>query len=277
MKILKTILELKQWREEQNQNIGFVPTMGCLHQGHLSLVEKSKLENELTVVSIFLNPLQFNSTQDLKNYPVQQKIDLDLCEKKMVDAVFLPQKEDLTPTSLSTRVQVYDLDETLCGQTRGCSHFEGVCFIVLKLLNLVQPTKMYLGEKDFQQLAILKKMVEDLSVSVEVIGVPTVRDSLTGVVLSSRNQRLSKSGLKKIENIYKALVQAKKLFFQGERDIKVFIACVQNILLQSCEKIDYIQIVDEQSLQILEKINQPAILVVAVLYEEVRFVDYIRL
>ena len=194
----KTLSEIRK-----TKSLGFVPTMGALHTGHLSLIKKAKLENSFVVVSLFVNPTQFDDPKDFKNYPVQKEQDLALLKQHNVDLVFCPDEKSLYPDHYSYRVTERNFSEKLCGRKRP-GHFTGVLTIVLKLLNLVRPTKIYFGEKDYQQLQLIRKMAEAFFIPTEVTGCPTLRDK-EGLALSSRNQRLSQSGLEKARAFSKIL------------------------------------------------------------------------
>ncbi len=229
MRVEKNPKNLQQLLAEirKTKSIGFVPTMGALHQGHLSLIKRAKTENPFVVVSLFVNPTQFDNPEDLKTYPTQKKQDLIFLKKQKVDLVFCPDKNSLYPDNYAYRVMEQIFSEKLCGQKRP-GHFTGVLTIVLKLLNLVRPEKVYFGEKDYQQLHLIQKMVEAFFIPTEVISCPTVRDQ-QGLALSSRNQKLSGAGLKKARAFSKILKN-----FREIREIK------QNLQFLGVE-IDYVE------------------------------------
>jgi len=206
MKILKTVRELKDWRKLQgDQMIGFVPTMGALHQGHLSLALESQKHCDLTLVSVFVNPTQFNDPNDFENYPNDLQNDLDKLDLAKVNAVFLPNKENLYPDNYEYQVKENNFSKLLCGQFRP-GHFDGVLTVVLKLLMAAKPTKVYMGEKDYQQLALIKGMVEAFFLDTEIVGCPTVRES-DGLAMSSRNRRLTAADREKAPLLYKVIAK----------------------------------------------------------------------
>lgn len=202
-KIMQEVLAEKR---AQGKSIGFIPTMGALHAGHLSLVQKSVEENEITVVSIFVNPTQFNQSNDFEKYPRTFEQDAELLAAQKVDFIFTPTKEAIYPDNYNYSVQEKELTPLLCGKNRP-GHFSGVLTVVLKLINIVNPKKMYMGEKDFQQLALIQKMAEAFFLSVEVVGIATQRDE-EGLALSSRNLRLSQQGVVKARKFAKILKAA---------------------------------------------------------------------
>lgn len=206
--ILKTTKELVQWRKSvQNRPVGFVPTMGALHEGHASLLKKSRAENDISVLSIFVNPTQFNQAQDLEKYPRTWTADVSVAQVTGTDIIFSPTFEEIYPDNYNFSVHENDFSHMLCGASRP-GHFQGVLTIVLKLFNLVQPTRVYMGEKDHQQLQLIKKMVDALFLNTEVIGCPTVRNS-EGLALSSRNARLTDEERENSSLIYKTISTAK--------------------------------------------------------------------
>ncbi len=212
MKIISHPKELQAWCLEQKSKghkIGFVPTMGALHGGHLSLIEQSKKENSVTVLSIFVNPTQFNNPNDFTNYPRTLERDLEATKAHPVDVVFAPEKNDLYPDNYNYSVVEKEKNQVLCGATRP-GHFEGVLTIIIKLLNITQAHKMYLGEKDYQQLEIIRGMAKAFFITTEIIGCPTVRDEF-GLALSSRNERLNQQGIDKARTFAKILKTKKPL------------------------------------------------------------------
>ncbi|OYZ23397.1 MAG: pantoate--beta-alanine ligase [Bdellovibrio sp. 28-41-41] len=205
--ILKTTVELIQWRKTiKDKSVGFVPTMGALHEGHVSLLKKSRSENDINVLSIFVNPTQFNQAQDLDKYPRTWDEDLKLATGAGTDAIFFPTFEQMYPDNYTYSVHENDFSLMLCGASRA-GHFQGVLTIVLKLLNLVQPNRVYMGEKDHQQLQLIKKMVSALFLPTEIVGCPTIRNS-SGLALSSRNSRLNEDERNRSSLIYKTITTA---------------------------------------------------------------------
>ena len=208
MKRLHTPQETKDFRNTL-QSVGFVPTMGALHSGHVSLIQKSQKQDEHTVVSIFLNPTQFNNPMDLKQYPVSLEDDLRILRELEVDAVFLPQEQDMYPDGYHYKITEDNFSKELCGKTRP-GHFDGVLTVVMKLLQIVRPSRAYFGEKDFQQLKLIENMVNAFFMDVEIVACPIVRDS-AGLALSSRNKRLSPSGLAKAQSFAQKLNSTTRL------------------------------------------------------------------
>ena len=214
MKVLKTIAEIKQLKLPEP--VGFVPTMGYLHEGHLILVRRAKAENSSVVVSIFVNPTQFGPQEDFKKYPRDPKRDLALLEKEGVDIVFMPPVDEMYPQNFTSWVEVGKVGERLEGASRP-GHFRGVATVVAKLFNIVQPDRAYFGQKDAQQLLVIKKMVAELNMNLEIVGVPTVREP-DGLAMSSRNTYLNPEERKAAAVLYQALTLAQKLWSQGEKD-----------------------------------------------------------
>lgn len=281
MLIFKTQEELKVHLEKHfshHQTIGFVPTMGALHQGHLSLIQKSMAENNLTVMSIFVNPTQFNNPADLDNYPRTLEADVEKL-KKISDAilVFAPSVEDIYQGNTTSQSFDFDgLEHQMEGKHRP-GHFDGVGTIVKRLFEIVKPTKAYFGEKDFQQLQIVKKMVEKSKLPVEVIGQPIFREK-NGLAMSSRNARLTETQQNQAAFIYKTLQEAKNLF--GTKDVKEIISWVENEFKNSTNfKLEYFEIADEttlKSVQIRES-NKKYRAFIAVFMNDVRLIDTISL
>ena len=209
--IARSLLNLKKNLNnlKRNRKVGLVPTMGCIHDGHLELIKKCKKLKYFTVVSIFVNPAQFNNQNDLKKYPSQEKKDLEILKKYNVDLVLFPKVKQIYPLGYSTYIKETNFSEILCGKYRK-NHFSGVLTIVLKLFLIVHPYAAFFGEKDFQQLFLIKKMVKDLNLGVKIIGIPTVRDS-NGLALSSRNKLLNAKGLEAAKQIYLKDVKTREI------------------------------------------------------------------
>jgi pantoate--beta-alanine ligase len=210
MRVLKTISEFKQWRDGifHGKSIGFVPTMGALHSGHESLLKASRLKNEITVLSIFVNPTQFNNPDDLKNYPITMDQDLAMAKANGVDAVFVPESmEEMYPDQYRFKITENDFSKELCGAHRP-GHFDGVLTVVMKLFQLVNPTRAYFGEKDHQQLTLIKDMVSSFFLPVEIVACPTLRET-SGLAMSSRNTRLTNDELKLAPKIFETITQVK--------------------------------------------------------------------
>jgi pantoate ligase / CMP/dCMP kinase len=264
-------------QSHRSQSIGFVPTMGALHRGHQSLLDKARHENTLAIVSIFVNPLQFGANEDLDRYPRQLEIDRVICETAGIDALFVPTVASMgLDRPLTQVIPPATLVSGLCGRTR-IGHFQGVATIVTKLLNLVQPDRAYFGEKDAQQLAIVRRIVADLNMPVDVVGCPTVRED-SGLALSSRNQYLSPTARTQASVIYRSLQQAQKLVASGDSNLQTLIDAVKTELSTVPEfSLEYLEIVDPQTLQPLDRIKDRALLAIAGRIENVRLIDNILL
>ncbi|MFA5437781.1 MAG: pantoate--beta-alanine ligase [Candidatus Omnitrophota bacterium] len=256
----------------KGQSIGFVPTMGALHEGHLSLIRKARKDNDIVVVSIFVNPKQFGPKEDLKKYPRPIKRDLALCRKAGVDFVFCPEFKQMYPDGFSTFVTVKGLSEVLCGKSRP-GHFNGVATIVAKLLNIVQPGTLYLGQKDAQQAVILRRMIEDLHIPVKVQVMPIAR-SKDGLALSSRNAYLSEREKKDALVLSQSLKLAEFFIKNGASDTKRIILKMRHVIenMQSA-KIDYIEIVDPATLKPLKKVAGSFLIALAVWIGKTRLID----
>ncbi|WOD37962.1 bifunctional pantoate--beta-alanine ligase/(d)CMP kinase [Nodosilinea sp. E11] len=291
MRVLKTVEGLRRYlaqertvaREgEDAPAVGLVPTMGNLHQGHLSLIERSRRENTVTVVSIFVNPLQFGPQEDLARYPHTPELDLHLCEQAGVDAVFMPTAASLygRPAPLAADLaQVTppkDMVAVLCGPHRP-GHFEGVATVVTKLLNLVAPDRAYFGYKDAQQLAILKRIAKDLHLPGRIVGCPTVREA-SGLALSSRNAYLSDAECQQAATLYRGLMAAQTQFKAGVHSSQALIAAVQQELAQTpALKPQYVEVVHPETLHPLERIDTLGMLAVAAHLGNTRLIDNILL
>lgn len=275
MKIYKSSKELQSEMlklKHSDKKIGFVPTMGALHEGHLSLVRKAKKENDFVVVSIFVNPKQFGPNEDYNKYPRVHEQDIKLCENEDVDFLFIPDEDSFYNLDHLTYVEVENLSNIHCGKSRP-GHFKGVTTVVLKLFNLVQPDNAYFGKKDFQQLIIIKKMVEDLSIPLNIIGCPIVRD-FDGLALSSRNKYLSNEERKKALKIYESLEKAKKAIIDGERRSEdIYKLIFQNLQEISDLRIDYISIVDDKMLNPVIYIDRNTIILIACYVGKTRLID----
>jgi pantoate ligase / CMP/dCMP kinase len=264
-------------QSHRSQSIGFVPTMGALHRGHQSLLDRARHENTLAIVSIFVNPLQFGANEDLDRYPRQLEIDRVICETAGIDALFVPTAASMgLDRALTQVIPPAILVSGLCGRTR-IGHFQGVATIVTKLLNLVQPDRVYLGEKDAQQLAIVRRIVADLNIPVDVVGCQTVRED-SGLALSSRNQYLSLTARTQASVIYRSLKQAQKLVASGDSNPQTLIDAVKAELNTVPEfSLEYLEIVDPQTLQPIDRIKDRALLAIAGRIENVRLIDNILL
>ncbi len=277
MKILITIASVRAERPGPRRVI--VPTMGALHPGHLALLRVAREQagpGGEVVVSSFVNPLQFEPGSDFDRYPRLEKADEELCRGVGVDVLFRPLVDEMYFTDRSMEVGETSLSRGLCGQSRP-GHFRGVCTVVAKLFNLLKPHVAVFGEKDFQQLAIIRRMVRDLNFDIEIVGVPTARES-DGLALSSRNQYLSPAERKEAPVLRGALQQAAAVVQGGERSSARVIALVREMIGQAkLARVDYIALVDAQNLQPLERVTAGALLALAVFFGKTRLIDNIRL
>jgi len=260
----------------KGKSIGFIPTMGALHLGHLSLIKQAAKDSDIVVVSIFVNPEQFGPKEDLKKYPRPLKKDLELCRKSGVDLVFLPNEEIMYPQGFSTFVEVEGLGKKLCGISRP-GHFRGVATVVAKLLNIVAPDILYLGQKDAQQAIIISRMIKDLNFPVKVKIMPTVRQK-DGLALSSRNIYLNNGQRKEAAVLSKALALAKSLIAGGQRDTARIISRMRQLIEKKKQvEIDYVAIVDLEKFQNINKINQSCLIALAVKIGKTRLIDNTRI
>jgi pantoate--beta-alanine ligase len=277
MEIITKIKEMQkksQSLREKKKEIGFVPTMGALHKGHMSLIEKSKKENNITIVSIFINPLQFDDQEDLKDYPRVLEKDLKICEKLSVDIVFIPSKEEMYPKPQLTFVRVERLSDNLCGLFRK-GHFQGVATVVTKLFNITKPHRAYFGAKDFQQAQIIKKLVEDLNFEVEILVLPTIRDK-DGLALSSRHKYLTAKEKEKAKLLYHALMKGVSLLEKDIKDSKIIIEEMEKVLKKEpLIKIEYLKVCDPNFLTDLKEVSNTALLALAVKIGKARLIDNI--
>jgi pantoate--beta-alanine ligase len=253
-------------------SIGFVPTMGALHEGHLALIRAARKRNDLVVVSIFVNPTQFNAGEDLQKYPRDLARDLALAEEAGADLVFAPPAEEMYLPGASTWVDVEGLASGLCGGARP-GHFRGVCTVVTKLFNIVGPHRAYFGEKDAQQLAVIKRMVRDLDLRVEIVPCPTVREP-DGLAMSSRNVRLSPAERAQASALYRALTAARVAIENGERDVRRLRADIYGALADAdLAEVDYVEIVDAETLESVTTIDGLCLIALAVFFGAVRLID----
>ncbi|MBD2100869.1 bifunctional pantoate--beta-alanine ligase/(d)CMP kinase [Leptolyngbya sp. FACHB-261] len=257
----------------QGKEVGLVPTMGALHEGHISLITRARRECDLVVVSIFVNPLQFGPNEDYQRYPRALERDRELCEAAGVDVIFTPSPEELFPEGFGTQVEPpLAMRSVLCGRSRP-QHFEGVATIVTKLLNLVQPQRAYFGQKDAQQLAILQRLVADLNIPTEIVPCPIVREP-GGLALSSRNQYLTESERNAATVLYRALREAEQTFKQGERDAEVLTQTIKDVLLtEPTVQPEYVELVHPQTLAPLTEIQTMGLLAIAARVGPTRLID----
>jgi len=256
--------------------VGFVPTMGYLHEGHLSLVRGARTENSSVVVSIFVNPTQFGPQEDLASYPRDTECDLALLEKEKTDVVFMPSAAEMYPPQFSSWVEVGKVTERLEGASRP-THFRGVTTVVAKLFNIVQPTKAYFGQKDAQQAIVIRKMVADLNMNLEIVTLPTVREP-DGLAMSSRNTYLNPEDRQAAVVLYQALSLAQQLWSQGEENAEKLrqemTGLIQN---QPLATIDYVSVADNETLEELDEVTPPALVSMAVRIGKTRLIDNVVL
>ena len=263
--------QVKEWKKE-GLSIGFVPTMGYLHEGHASLIKAAREGNDRVVVSIFVNPMQFGPTEDLASYPRDLAKDSALCESLGVDMIFHPEPEEMYHENFSSYVDMSVLTEELCGLSRPV-HFRGVCTVVNKLFNIAQPDRAYFGQKDAQQLAIIKHMVEDLNMNVEIIGCPIIREA-DGLAKSSRNTYLNTEERKAALVLSRSLSIGKKLVEAGEKDAKaVKDAITAEINKEPLAKIDYVDVVDFDTITPVDEIKGTTLVAIAVYIGKTRLID----
>ncbi|QCX33224.1 pantoate--beta-alanine ligase [Caloramator sp. E03] len=279
MEIIRSVTEMKSviWDiKNTKKSIGFVPTMGYLHDGHKSLIERARLENDTVVVSIFVNPTQFGPGEDFERYPRDEERDKKVCLDAGCDIIFMPESQDMYKDNYSTYVEVLNLTEGLCGASRP-GHFRGVATVVTKLFNIVKPDRAYFGEKDAQQLIVIKRMVEDLNMDVEVVGCPIVRER-DGLALSSRNTYLNEDERVQALNLYKSLNLAKNMIDKGERDVKIIRdEMIKLINTAKDAKIDYVEFVDTENLKPINIIKGEVLIALAVKIGKTRLIDNIKI
>lgn len=287
MRLFTTIAGLRCYleRHRSGKQVGLVPTMGALHAGHFSLIERARCENDIVIVSIFVNPLQFGPAEDFQQYPRQLEEDRQLCEQLGVDAIFAPPVVELYGTRLPTSetgaqlTQVIpppSMTSVLCGRSRQ-GHFQGVTTVVTKLLNLGQPERAYFGQKDAQQLAIIQHLVEDLNLPVAIVACPIVREE-SGLAYSSRNQYLTQAQKAQAPVLFKALQQAKKVFQSGDRENTILIDTVKSELASVSDiQVEYIELVHPKTLTPLEQVDDCGLLAIAARFGSTRLIDNIVL
>jgi pantoate--beta-alanine ligase len=279
MKIITTIAEMRAFAEShrmQGKQLGFVPTMGFLHEGHLSLIRRAREENGIVVVSIFVNPTQFGPMEDLDRYPRDVAGDQAKCEAFGVDVLFMPQASEMYPEKPVVFVAVEGISEILEGALRP-GHFRGVATVVTKLFNIVKPHRAYFGQKDFQQCVVIKRMVAGLNLDVEVVVLPTVREQ-DGLAMSSRNSYLGEEERRVAAAIWRALSEGERLFRTGLRDAGTLQGAVRGVLLREPGlSIDYVEIVDPDSLMPQAAVASRNVIVVAVRVGPTRLIDNLQL
>lgn len=273
MEIITTIENIRSivnhWKDK-GYSIGFVPTMGYLHDGHAALIDQARKDNDKVIVSIFVNPTQFGENEDLNSYPRDINRDKSLCEAHKTDIIFSPTSDEMYHDRKAF-VNIVELSDTLCGISRPI-HFKGVCTVITKLFNIIQPTNAYFGEKDAQQLAIIRKMVYDLNFPVNIIGVPIVRES-DGLAKSSRNTYLSKEERKAATILYKAIQMGKQTIKHGASADSIINTMTEIINTEPLAKIDYVSVVDANTMQPVHEITSPVLVAIAVYIGSTRLID----
>jgi pantoate--beta-alanine ligase len=275
MKIISSVVEMQKYAlaaREDGQSIAFVPTMGSLHQGHLSLLQAGRENCDLLVLSIFVNPIQFVQGEDFDSYPRDLSRDAKLAESTGVDVIFAPTAEQMYLPGAATTIHVDRLTATLCGASRP-GHFDGVTTVVTKLFNIVQPQRAYFGMKDFQQLTVIRQMVRDMNMPIDIVGMPIVRE-VDGLALSSRNSYLTpelrQQGLSLVASLRAVIARAQ----QGEAEAVQLIELARQRISQEADaKIDYIQICHDQTLENMTSIDEHAVLLLAVRFGSTRLID----
>jgi len=279
MEVLRTNDEMTKWREERyrkGQIVGFVPTMGYLHRGHLALIEEALRRADEVVVSIFVNPTQFGPGEDLDQYPQDLEQDLKLCRDLGVQAIFAPEVEEMYPSGFQTRVQVEHITQNLCGLHRQ-GHFSGVALVVTKLFCAIRPHLAVFGEKDFQQLVVIKRLSKDLNLGVEIVAHPTVREP-DGLAMSSRNKYLSEEERNSALSLSRSLQAARNMVAEGERQVDVLLARVKEMIeAEPHTRIQYVQVVDEETVADIDEVTPKAVMAMAVFVGQARLIDNMRL
>lgn len=275
MNIVHTVNEVraqvKEWRTA-GLSVGLVPTMGYLHEGHKSLIDRAVEENDRVVVSVFVNPMQFGPTEDLASYPRDLNRDAALCEAAGADLIFNPEPENMYASDFSSFIDMSTLTKGLCGKSRPI-HFRGVCTVVGKLFNIVQPDKAYFGQKDAQQLAVIRHMVNDLNFNLEIVGCPIIREE-DGLAKSSRNTYLSPEERQAALILSKSLERGRELIEAGERNAETIKQAITDLIqTEPLAKIDYVELVDWNTLESVEQIEGPVLNAIAVYIGKTRLID----
>ncbi|GAB3066191.1 pantoate--beta-alanine ligase [Virgibacillus ainsalahensis] len=275
MKIIRSVVAMQKMTSEwkrQNQQIGFVATMGFFHDGHISLMEQAKKDNDILVSSIFVNPLQFGPNEDYEEYPRNEEHDTVLAKKAGVDVLFIPEKKEMYPNKMAISMSIHQRVEVLCGQSRP-GHFDGVITVLTKLFNIIQPTRAYFGMKDAQQAAVVDVLIRDFNFPIELIGVPTSRET-DGLAKSSRNVYLSETERREATSLYKALREGQKLIVDGEKNPDIIVKEVMDILTDKTSgTVDYVELLSYPELESVRVIDQQVILGIAVFFKHARLID----
>lgn len=275
MKVITTISQMQkevQSLKNDKLSIGYVPTMGYLHEGHVRLVNKAREENDIVIMSIFVNPLQFGPNEDLEAYPRDFERDREIAKNEKVDYIFYPAVEEMYPSKPSVKLVVQKRVDVLCGGTRP-GHFDGVATVLAKLFHIIQPTRAYFGMKDAQQVAVVDGLISDLHFPIELIPVETVREE-DGLAKSSRNVRLTSKEREEASVLYKSLKDAEKQICAGERDLEIIISNMKNTISKnSSGAVDYIEIYSYPELENLEVLKGKFIIALAVKFSNARLID----
>jgi pantoate--beta-alanine ligase len=278
IKVIRKISELQKFSKKMlahGKSIGLVPTMGALHKGHISLIEMSVKNNDITIVSIFVNPTQFGVNEDFAKYPRKLQADIKLCTKAEASIIFAPELKDMYPEPLQTHVRNAELENMYCGAWRP-RHFAGVLSVVAKLFNIALPSRAYFGEKDFQQLHVIRKMTFDLNFHVQVIGVKTVREK-SGLAMSSRNEYMNPEERAAASSIYAGLLEAKKTYKRGVDSVTKLKGIVEKKIKQAGGEIQYIEIVNKNDLfPIKTKVSKNAVILLACYFGKTRLIDHLE-
>lgn len=269
--IIEVKKQVKEWRK-QGLSVGLVPTMGYLHEGHKSLIDRAVEENDKVVVSDFVNPIQFGANEDLSTYPRDIEADKRLCEAAGADLIFHPQPEEMYAPDFSTFVETLNVSAELCGKSRP-THFRGVCTVVNKLFHIVTPDRAYFGQKDAQQLAVVRRMVRDLNMDIEIVGCPIIREE-DGLAKSSRNTYLSPREREAALALSKAVFAGEEMIKQGEREGEKILFRMRTIIeAEPMAKIDYVEMVDADTIEPIEKAQGRVLAAVAVYIGKTRLID----
>jgi pantoate--beta-alanine ligase len=275
MKIITNLKDLQQERQtlaKTAKSVGYVATMGYLHEGHQALMKRSKAENDVTVLSIFVNPLQFGAGEDFETYPRDMARDQQIAAQEGIDIVFMPDASAMYPGNSAIKLHVTDRADALCGKSRP-GHFDGVVTVLAKLFHLIQPDRAYFGLKDAQQVAVVQALVQDLNFPLEVVPVATVREA-DGLAKSSRNVYLSEQERQEAPVIQQALQQAKKLIADGENEVENVITHVKEFIISKTSgRIDYVEILSYPALKPVDDISERIIIAAAVFFEKARLID----
>jgi pantoate--beta-alanine ligase len=275
IQVIETAEEMQRVADRlrsEGKKIGCVPTMGFLHEGHISLMQKAREVSDVVVISIFVNPTQFGPSEDLERYPRDLEGDLKKAEEAGVDYVYFPSNVEMYPEGYQTYITVEDVSQGLCGASRP-AHFRGVATVVAKLFNIMKPHMAFFGEKDYQQLKVIERMTKDLNFDMEIVGLPTIREP-DGMALSSRNAYLSDSEREQALSLSRALEHARSLAANGERRVPVLVEEAKEIINNAQGvKIDYLEIRDGQTLEEIHEIKGPARMLVAAYVGKARLID----